>query len=285
MKPVLLAFGNCQAFAMMKIAETLPTLADRYEICYLPSHPDLGDVVGGPGLAARCEVVWEQVGVNQRLPFRDALAPGTKRVRFPELSFPLLWPMDCTDPRNQPDPPRHWGRFPYGDRLALQLIGEGLSGNAGYEAWVERGAQTLPDLQRLLDMEMARSRRRAAEIDIEPMTFILDHWRTERLFATLNHPSNTVLWPLCMQLIEASLPALPLAQAEIGLARERFLNPEAGGVDMDWFQVVIHPLVAETFGLAWCNEETLHRCEVPGVDHPLTRRAFMADYYMAAPSP
>lgn len=280
MKPVLLAYGNCQAFAMTVIASDLPTVTDRYEIRYLPCHHTLGDVEVEPGLVERCEAVWEQVGVNQRLPFREDLAPSTRRLRFPELSFPLLWPLNCLDPRNVPDPPTHWGQFPYGDRLALQLMSQGLYGAAGLAAWVERGPTTIPDLNRLLELELARARRRATDVDIEPMDYILDHWRTARLFATINHPSNAILWSLCMQLIEGSLAALAVPERETSAARERFMNPSPGAVDMDWFQMVVHPVVAETFGLQWCGEEALHRCEVPGVERKLTRSEYMADHYM-----
>ncbi len=285
MKPILLAFGNCQSLAMSAIARDLPTIADCYEILYLPSHPSLGNIEAEPDVPARCAVVWEQVGASQRLPFREQLPPEAKTIRFPELSLPLLWPMNCIDPRNQPDPPRHWGRFPYGDRLAIQLVEEGLVGEAGYDAWVERAGAVLPDLQRLFDVEMARAKRRSAEVDVEPMDLILDQWKTTRLFASFNHPSNEILWSMFLQLREASLPHLTIPEDEIAAAKQRFLNPVAGSgaVDMDWYQVVVHPLVAEKFDLAWCTEDTLHRCEVPGVDGRLTRRRFMAEYYMAPP--
>jgi hypothetical protein len=84
-------------------------------------------------------------------------------------------------------------------------------------------------------------------------------------------------------LIEASLPALSCKEGEIAAAEQRFMNPVrgAGAIDMDWFQVVVHPFVAETFGLQWCTEDALYRCEVPGRDRALTRAEFMSDYYMA----
>jgi len=282
MKPVLLAYGNCQSVALTAIANDLPSITDQYEVRYLPSHPALGSIEPEPGLIGRCEIVWEQIGVHQQLPFRADLPANARCVRFPELSFALLWPLNCNDPRNVPEPGVHWGHYPYGDRLALQLMDEGLFGTAGYQAWVERGASVTPDLHRLFEVEMARVRRRAASVDLEPMTYILENWQTKRLFATLNHPSNAILWSLCMQLIEASLPSLSFPDTEIAAAQKRFMNPipGAGAIDMDWFQVVVHPFVAETFGLQWCTEDALYRCEVPGQDRQLTRAEFMSDYYM-----
>lgn len=282
MKPVILAFGNCQPLALYSILMDIPAILDRYDLHYLPSDAVLGSTAFDPALVPRCAVVWEQVGVSQRLPFRDALPDGVRRIRFPELSFPLLWPMNCIDPRNVPDPPRTWGDYPYGDRMALALMEEGLHGPAGHAAWMERGEAFLPPMQRLLDMEMARARRRSAEVDVEPMELILQLWRTQRLFSTLNHPSNHVLWLLFDLLLEQSFPGWTPPADEIGAARTRFLNPVLGSgkVDMDWFQVPVHPMVAEAFGLSWCTDETLYRCDLVAPGAWITREAYMADYYM-----
>jgi hypothetical protein len=282
MKPVLLVYGNCQSLTYAVIAMGLTPITDHYEVRYLPSHPALGNTEPEPGLIGRCEVVWEQIGVHQQLPFRSDLPPNARSIRFPELSFALLWPLNCNDPRNVPEPGAQWGRYPYGDRLALQIMDEGLFGPAGYKAWVERGAAVIPDLHRLYDVEMARVRRRVGSVDLEPMNYILEHWKTKRLFSTLNHPSNAILWSVGMQLIEASLPSLSLADAELATFHTKFMNPVpgAGDIDMDWYQVVVHPFVAETFGLEWCTDDALHRCQVPGQDRPLTRAEFMSEYYM-----
>ncbi|MCK8783505.1 WcbI family polysaccharide biosynthesis putative acetyltransferase [Roseomonas sp. NAR14] len=283
MKPSLVIFGNCQAQGLWAAVSGLPSCAAAYDIAYVPSHPSLGDTDFDPALLRRCRILWEQVGQNQRLPGWETLPEGARHVRFAELSFPILWPFNCVDPRNRPDPPEFpWGVWPYGDRLALQIAKEGLRGEAAAAAYEERGAALIPSPERMLAIEEARGRKRDANADLSMTGYILENFRGQRLFSTYNHASNRLVWEMFRRLLAGTVQqetAVP--EAEIAACERRFLDPALKWPNFDNFQMPVHPRLASAYGLAWADEATLYRHYDAG---RLTWREFIARY-VAYPFP
>jgi hypothetical protein len=221
----------------------------------------MGDTTVDPEILRRCAVVWEQVGMNQRLPGWESLPASARHVRFAELSFPILWPFNCVDPRNRYDPPKFpWGAWPYGDRIALQVAKEGLRGPAAVAAYVERGSRVIPNPERMLDMETARSRKRDANVDLSMTNYVLQHFRQKRLFATYNHASNALIWEMFEQLMgNTVLPDLAVGAEEFARCRAAFMAPDLVFPNFDNFQMPIHPGVVSGYDLEWVNETTVYR--------------------------
>lgn len=261
MKPVLAVFGNCQAQGLVGAIAGLPTCSEHFDIQYIPSHPSMGDTTFDPEMLRRCSVVWEQVGLNQRLPGWEDLPAGTRHIRFAELSFPILWPFNCVDPRNRHDPPDFpWGAWPYGDRVALQVAKDGMRGSAAVAAYIEQGSTIIPDPERMLDMEIARSRKRDQNVDLSMTDYILRHFREERLFATYNHASNILIWEMFLRLMgDTVLTEVPVEKTELDHCKIAFTAPELVWPNFDNFQMPVHPGVAAAYGLNWVNETTTYR--------------------------
>jgi hypothetical protein len=261
MKPALIIFGNCQAQGLLGAIAGLPSCMERFEVSYIPSHASLGDTNFNPEMLQRCEVLWEQVGMEQRLPGWEAVPAGVRHIRFAELSFPVLWPFNCIDPRNRHDPPNFpWGAWPYGDRVALQIAKEGLKGVDAVTAYVERGAKLMPDLARMLDMEVVRSRKRDANVDLSMTSYIQDNFRTKRLFATYNHARNALVWELFQRLMEATvLTDMKIPASELDACERSFVDPNLKWPNFDTIQMPVHPTLAEQYQLSWINDSTRYR--------------------------
>ena len=261
MKPVLIIFGNCQAQGLHGAVAGLPTFVQEYDVKYVPNQASLGDTTLPAETLARCQILWEQVGINQRLPGWENVPANAKHVRFAELSFPILWPFNCVDPRNRYDPPEFpWGAWPYGDRLALQIAGEGLRGEQAVSAYIERGAALIPNTSRMLDIEIARSRKRDANVDLSMTAYILDNFRDRRLFATYNHAANSLVWELFLRIMgETVLSSINIPTEEFASCRSAFMDPGLKWPNFETIQMPVHPKLAEEYQLSWVNADTHYR--------------------------
>ena len=129
MKPTLLVYGNCQADAASVILSADPVVNEAYEILCLRSFDD--PVAGRGSLqpqeVARCAVLFEQYDPKP-FPHRDLLPKSAVHVRFPAVDFNLLWPFNAVNPYNDVGSPDYpWGRFPYGDRIIIDVPGQKLA--------------------------------------------------------------------------------------------------------------------------------------------------------------
>jgi hypothetical protein len=132
----ILIYGNCQAGVYADILNKV--LRTSHTVRYVMSfdHPTEQQPYPSSEDLAACRVVLEQIDSGH--PMREAVGQDLARVarivKFPPLDFNLLWPFNFNDPRNVSEPPDYpFGRFPYGDRIVVELLREGLSGSALWE--------------------------------------------------------------------------------------------------------------------------------------------------------
>src|SRR5665213_1039641 len=129
MLKTLIVYGNCQAEAISTIFRKDPVTEECFRVLYLRSfdHPSDGRDELRPEDVRDCGVLWEQHDPRP-FPHRDALPADCLTVKFPALDFNLLWPFNCPNPCDEPEPPVFpFGRFPYGDRIIIESIGKGMA--------------------------------------------------------------------------------------------------------------------------------------------------------------
>ena len=254
----ILVYGNCQAGVYADLLKSI--VGSRRKVSYVMSfdHPteDAPDLTDAQ--LARCTLVLEQIDSGAPLPAQIAeKLPGRRQtVRFPPLDFNLLWPFNCVDPRNvseQPDYP--FGRFPYGDRIVVELLREGLAGEALWNAYTDRSVAKLPDMQRLRTHENRRLVARDAKGDVRAAELVMGGYAGRKLFWTINHPTGWLLGEVFTQILIQAQSVLGLEDGFEAQARALFSGFEPFGHQ----DQPIHPEVARELGLAWWTPEQRYR--------------------------
>lgn len=281
MTGTVVIYGNCQAQVLCGLSQGL--LNDAYEFVYVPSAASIGEIALPDGVAERCVMLLEQVGIGQSFPFLDRLMPGIRRVRFPPLNLVTLWPFTCTDPRNRPEPPKFpFGRYPYGDRVALRLWAQGHRGREAVAKYADASASAMPDVARLLDKELTRAALAEAECEVKIADYISKNLRAERLFFTYNHPSMALIHVLFTRIWEAAAPEnlvtlRPLLEAH----RANFLSAHNTWRPFEDYQLPIHAEVARQLGLGWWDEDL--RYVINPMHRAISHDEFF-EWYLSEPS-
>ena len=260
-KATLIMYGNCQAGVFADcFKHFLQSTAVQWDMHYVMNfvHPSQPQETIAADHLARCVLVFEQLDTAHPLPLwlQERLPGNTKIIRFAPLDFNLYWPFNLDDPRNASEPPDYpFGRFPYGDRIVVELLRQGLSGDALWQAYQERSILRIPDLNRLHELEAQRLIARDAAADIMVADLILSNYRDVPLFWTINHPSGWLLGRVLGRLLRAARDPLGLPEDPEPRAIELFSSWEP----FDHQQQPIHPEIARRLGLTWLTPEHTYR--------------------------
>jgi hypothetical protein len=255
---MIVVYGNCQAGVYADLLRKIcaPGLQVHYVMSF--DHPtELQAELPNEALE-KCTLFLQQVEVNKSTRFTPSLylSPRAQIVHFVPLDFNLLWPFNFTDPRNVGEPPDFpFGRFPYGDRIVVELLREGLSGDALWQAYCARSVIKLPDLARLEALEQKRLEARETNTTHSIASYIMSEFRNQRLFWTINHPSSALLAKQFSDILSVSNKTLNIPGDVRELAAKFFHNYEP----FDHNHVPIHPDVARRLQLAWWSPTLKYR--------------------------
>lgn len=247
-KSQLLVYGNCQAGWLARFLSGLPAVAERFAVHYLSDYlsSPADHPTNQPGFLRQCEVVvWQTAATRGDPEFLAAVPPTARQIRFPTLWLKMLWPTYVVDPRNQPEPDHPWGRYPYGDRLVLRLLEEGVPATDIAQRYRETDLNTIVNLDRFAKMAFAELRHNDRQSDVAVTPAIESNLATGKLFGTVNHPTYRILRVIgdgvARQLLDdqVELPPAP-ANANDVLGHE---------------EVPLHPQVISHFGLTWARPD------------------------------
>jgi hypothetical protein len=247
----LIVYGNCQADAITLALRKDAVVQNLYDVSYYRSfdHPTEGTIALEERVVRNCSLLCEQHD-RQAFPLQEMLPAHCVTVKFPAVDLNVLWPFNCVNPYNAPEPPTFpFGRFAYGDRAIVNAIDRGMSADDVLDYYLNRWDDYKVDLDRLLKLEQARLAARDARCDVQIADFVLSRFRKERLFWTINHPTTVLIREVIDRLLHAcgkAQPALEDADMENTLAAH---FPPAGPLGV--VGVPIHPKVAEHLELEW----------------------------------
>ena len=247
-KRSLIVAGNCQGSFLYHALRESPELSDRYDIIYFRNFrkKDQGTLTAGD--MSRCAILLEQIAHKApELPNKDA-APGDCRIiRFPILWMSSIWPTMIDDPRNKPDPLYPGGPFPYGDRLILEFLDEGLTPEQAVDRYFATPLDQVVDLARFHEINAKKAKLLDQRSEAPLARSVIDNFIDTRMFETRNHPSM----PLLFELRQKIFDAIGLEPPESDLV--------AASRGMGHIQVPVHPSVAKYFGLKWYDADAEHR--------------------------
>lgn len=246
----LLVYGNCQAGWIAQRLAATPAVAAEFQVLYRSDYAEIpaDHPTRQPGFWGEVDVAVCQTAANCRPPeFLAALRASAVVVRFPTLWLKILWPMYMVDPRNRAEPGAAWGRFPYGDRLALKLLREGVASSDLARRYRETDLNSILDLDRFQEMTFAELANNDRKSDVAIAPYLAANFRRRKLFGTVNHPNLAILH----ELYRGVLAALPGGLATGGLP-----EPECAGEVLGLLEEVpLHPQVIRHFQLAWARPE------------------------------
>ena len=168
-----------------------------------------------------------------------------------------MWPFAVTsDPRNVPEPDYVWGRYPYGNRVALEVVASGLRGAQALAAYQQRSAAQMPDLATLLARAQRKLLLRDAQCDVKIGDYVWDNFRERHLFLAYAHVRAEAIGELARRLLAAVQPVLG-GHAD---AAWRRLNTAIDAMpDMDVMEEPIEPAVAQGLGLKFYEPDMRFR--------------------------
>ncbi len=243
-KQRLLVYGNCQAGWLTRFLGALPEVAARYELTYLTDyeHIPADHPTQAPGFFEGVEVcVWQTAATRGNPAFLDAIPATARQIRFPTLWLKMLWPTYVVDPRNQPEPNHPWGRYPYGDRIVVRLLEQGVAPTDIPARYRETDLNQIVNLERFGRMCLAELRHNDRQSDVAITPLIERDLASHKLFGTVNHPTFRTLHAIgtgvAQHLLDGAveLPAAP-ANANDVLGAE---------------EVPLHPQIIAHYGLQW----------------------------------
>lgn len=257
-KPAIIVYGNCQAEAISAVLTNDPVASDNFEVLYVPSfrHPTRRDTLREEHFE-RAALLLEQHDPHP-FPHHARLSNRCQTITFPATDFNLLWPFNCTNPYDQPEPDTFpYGHFPYGNRIIAQCVARGMTETAILEYYFTRWEDFAPPLDRLFDLEVARLQARDAECHVKISDYIFSEFRRQRLFWTINHPASALLRELLQRLLlRASSQEAIFETFRVDETIDFRFNPEG---PLGVVSVPIHPQVISFFDLKWYDQRAPHQ--------------------------
>lgn len=228
--------GDAQAQALSLVLGRIGRHADTFTVEYLPADVEqkrLQRALDG------ADVFAIQTSEKSSSPKRQR---GLTTVTFPHLELRMLWPMNSANASETK-------RFPYGDSFITSAAKQGVAREKIARIYLSGGwSESWPNIDKVFQAESIRLSALDAKNDVKIGSYILKHFKRQRLFWTVNTPSNRLLAELAFRVLHAAL-----GQSDVP-SREEIAGIvfEMGVVDLfGAYSVPVHPFVANHFGLQW----------------------------------
>lgn len=239
LKQLCLLHANCQGDVLHALLAGTPDFARHFDIrkytnylCEPIPHDEL----------ARCAVLLYQElddkwGENASAVLRARLPQHALALKIPNMFFNGYWPL-WTNATH----------MAYGDML-LEALAERVPDPAAVLRVCLQGDMAAKyDLPGLVAASQEREEAKEAGQVVTTLPLIREHWRTEQLFHTVNHPGPRLL----LHVADGVLAALGFGPVPQSLRAALYAQQED-------FEQPIHPQVGAFFGLPFALPERRYR--------------------------
>ncbi len=244
----IVIIGNCQSETLRQGFVRSEALNRRFEVKYhfvqLPKN--LHEFAARD--LERCDILLVQdIRLWDDFPLKDCVRPGAEVLRFPLVRFASLWPFDAWNgPGDRAAHDREAPNltFPYLDGLLGRLRAEIPEREARFAAYRALEIPGVVNYSRLHQLEIRRLGGIDKQFGIAIGSFVLDNFRSRRLFHTTVRPN----WEVFAQLMQF--------MARLVGVREPIALGESSDAGLRNPQVPVHPKVARDLGVRWADEKT-----------------------------
>jgi hypothetical protein len=265
-KPTIIITGQCHGQWLRRAFRDDPISNERYDVFWVtdslvhrkntqvdaPEPQDVQNCV--------CYIRETWSATQEDLLDECQLPPNCLRIRFPDFLFKPLWPLSKNDPRSIPLSGHPFGLFPHGDSWILDKLEKGMSWNRIAQEYAALDVNEIVNLDRFFELCIAELKYRDSLSDIKLSDFIAIHFREQRLFSNINHPTRLLFGQIYKPIRES----LGLACSADMLAR---LPEEAR-------ETPVHPSVIDHFQLKWIAKDGTYQYH--GV--PVTFEEYLKHY-------
>lgn len=244
----IVIIGNCQADLLRRSLSRIPALSRYFEIRYhfVLLSDSLHEYAARDLEEARF-ILAQDLRDWRDFPLRGAIGDQAEIIEFPGLRFASPWPFDgWNGPGDREAHAREWPNltFAYLDSLLGRLRREIPDREQRFAAYRRLAIPGIPDPRRLHDFEARRLAAMDAKFDVQIGAFVLDNFRSRRLFHTTVSPG----WRLLDMLLDYLLRRLDIrTRARLPRRLDRTLRDP---------QVPVHPQIAAALGVRWAHERT-----------------------------
>ncbi|HBW16431.1 MAG TPA: hypothetical protein DEF41_09965 [Desulfovibrio sp.] len=235
-RPLCIIHANCQGDPLAGLLAAHPVFGGAFEVRRYTNYerePIAEEDMG------RCRLfIYQHLGEKWDDHASDRLlarVPGEAvRLCIPNMLFKGYWPFWTN--RSTMD---------FGDSFLDHLVDMGLSEAEALHVCLKGDLAAKYDLAALLEASLDVERGKEGNTVVQTVPLVLEHWRTERMFATINHPGCRLL----LHVADGVLAALGMTPVPAEV-RAAFTMP------YDDFELPIHPQVAAFHGLPFGDAGT-----------------------------
>ena len=248
-KTNVVIIGNCQAQtvheALVRTQAFNGQLDAKYHFVGLQQN--LHEI--GRNELKKCDILLVQdIRDWEHYPLRSEIRDDLPIIKFPLLHFASLWPFDHY---NGPGDREAYERespnltFLYLDGLLARLRKEIPDREQRLLTYRSLSINGVVNYVKLHEFEKRRLIAMDKQFEFEIGQFILDQFRSKRVFYTTNHPNG----PIFTMLMQHLLKYLGIASVYRSITSLDHLRR---------LQVPVHPKVARALGVKWASESTIY---------------------------
>ncbi len=243
----VLIIGNCQAQTVHEALVRSGEFDDRLDVKYhfVALQQNLHEL-GKAELESSDVLLVQDIRDWENYPLRPYIQDGVQIIKFPLLHFASLWPFDhYNGPGDKEAYEREWPNltFLYHDGLLARLRKEIPDREQRLLAYRTLSVDRIINFARLHDFEKRRLTAMDKQFGCEIGQFILDNFRSKRLFYTTNHPNGQIIGMLLQYLLR-----------QLGMGQG--FRPNSTLDHLRRLQIPVHPKVAEALGVKWADAST-----------------------------
>ncbi len=241
-KELCIIHANCQADPMLELLARHRAFCGRFAVEKYTNY--LREKVDPAHLAACTVFMYQHLGdkwgehASQHL--LSLVNPKALVLRLPNMLFKGYWPFWTNHSPSD-----------FGDFFLDKLIDLNIGKPEIMRLYLHGDLTRKFDLAAMFEESLAVEREKEKGCLVAYVDLILEHFKQEQLFGTINHPRQRLIWHMTQAVLKAlELPALPGIESE---SYRQFADPYPE------FTLPIHPQVATFHGLKFISPDTRYQ--------------------------
>lgn len=231
--------ANCQGEPLALLLAKSPEFSAKWRVAHYTNYTR--EAIPKSVLKTATLFVYQHLGAEWGEVASQALSarlnPLAERVCVPNMFFAGYWPFwTSKSPMN------------FGDYFLDKLYEAGAGKPEILRIYRHGNVAAMADLEGVVAETLALERKKEERCVVKTADFVEKHWRSMRLFQTVNHPEA----PLLVVTAQGILAHLGLSPLPDSVCREFTF-------DYEGFELPIHPKVAARHGLSFAGEDAEYR--------------------------